>query len=229
MNEPARTSQEITLRVTQQAGCPVFRRDDKMTIRLPEIDTGSGSVCLYAAAQALPMLAAATRSGQPAENCLKGFRCISGGDHYAEFAVTSSPIVETPETRIEQALRQAPFFSELSRLEMEKIVAKLETDQYFPRSLIVEPGKPADRLIVVTRGICEIVSVEGTGFERVLGRVTEGGLFGASELPTATPTPAGLRCLTIVHAAVLLRDDLTTLMHEDPTLAAHLNAAGFGG
>ena len=231
MNDPKksthRAGQEIALTVSQQRDCPLFRKGDKMVIQMPEIHTGSGSICIYAAAQALPMLAAAVRAGKRAEEVLPHFRCVSGGEHFADFDIASRAVVESVETKAARALRQSRYFAELSRLEMDQIVSRLQTDQYFPRSLLLEQGQPADRIVLLTRGIAEIVMAEPTGFERVLGRVNEGELFGSELLPANSLTTASLRCLTIVQASVLLRKDIIELMTSCEELAEHLQNFGF--
>ena len=86
--ENQRARQEVTLRVAEEVDCPLFRKGDKMVVRLPEVDTASGNVCAHVIAQALPFMMAAARSGQDIQSVLPRLRCISGGEHFA------APVVE---------------------------------------------------------------------------------------------------------------------------------------
>jgi hypothetical protein len=221
------TLQEVTLEVSSQEGCPLFTAGQKMVVRLPEVDTQSGPVCVYALAQALPLLSAAVRSRQLASEVLPSFRCIAGGERHAEFTVHCVGMVETRESGAARVLRQASFLEELETPLLEKVVSLLHTDEYFPRTMLMEQGGRSDRMVIVNRGRVEIVMLEETGFERTLGHLKEGDLFGATEMVMGVPTRASLRCETVVQASILLRRDLNQLMAREPRIADHLRGFGF--
>jgi hypothetical protein len=198
-----------------------------MVLRLPEVDTNSGTVCVYAVAQALPVVSAAVRAGEQVEQVLPRFRCIAGGDRYADFVVGSSGMVEQRETGAAALLRQVPFLEDLPSSALDLVIARLHTDEYFPRTMLVEQGAKADRMIIINKGKAEIIKQEPSGLERSMGFVAEGEIFGATEMTMNIPSKVGLRCVTVVQASILLRRDLILLMARDASIAELLRGYGF--
>lgn len=213
---------EITLTVEAEHHCPVFQPGGKMVIRLPELDTSSGPICLYAAAQALPVLVSAVSAGEDPAQRLPRFRCIAGGDRHADFTVSTSEYVAAAETGAAMHLRNVSFLAGLPPSLMEALVAALRRDQYFPRSTLLEQGKPADRLVIIDKGVAELVRVEETGFERTLAKMGPGEVAGETGFLRDGRNNATLRCVTTVQASVLLKRDLVSLARRLPELVRHL-------
>ena len=91
--------------------------------------------------------------------------------------------------RLEALLRAVPFFAELNRVDLARLVGALEAESHPAKTVIFKEAEGADALYLVERGRVR-VSVRATGRERTIAQLAEGAHFGELGLLLA---PHGLR------------------------------------
>ena len=127
-------------------------------------------------------------------------------------AVTTPP----PDT-LEALLRNVPFFRELSRVDIARLIGELEEVTVPSGTLVFPEGAPADSLYLLASGRVT-VSVRAASGERGLAELEAPSYFGELGLLLARRAGA-VRALTDVHLWKLPRERFEQLIRERPALS----------
>ncbi|TAN43824.1 MAG: cyclic nucleotide-binding domain-containing protein [Rhodospirillales bacterium] len=100
----------------------------------------------------------------------------------------------------------------------------IERKVYYPGQKVFAEGEEGNRAYLVEKGAVDIVKKTDAGEERVLGTVTQGGIFGEMALIDNQPRMATARVALETTLAIIPRTAFEEkLRHSDPFLRALLS------
>lgn len=120
---------------------------------------------------------------------------------------------------IECTLARIPLLSQLLPLERLALASILRPTNVSRGSLIIQQGDPADALYLIESGQ---TIVEQNN--QMVATLSEGDFFGEMALLTCQPHRASVRAITPTDVLALPSGDFHALIHERPSLEAHLRA-----
>jgi len=119
------------------------------------------------------------------------------------------------------AIRSIPLFSGLTREDLARFVAKLETQSYSPGQVIVKQGAEGDGLYILQSGAAEVVLEDDGARVENLTILGSGECFGEMALFTGGKRTASVIALADSLAWKLTRESWEELVSKHPTIALH--------
>lgn len=120
----------------------------------------------------------------------------------------------SPETRRRELLRQIPFFSELTREELDSLGAKTSERKFPSGYRIFSEGDPGDALYIILGGAVAIAKSVPGGKEETLAVLRAGNFFGEMALLDAFPRSASAVVTREADLLMLARNNLDSLLNR---------------
>jgi CRP-like cAMP-binding protein len=135
-----------------------------------------------------------------------------------ESDLTSQEIASLMRQRVMRT-RLAATFPGLSDEVVAKVAAESELVQYTPGVSIMCEGDPAEKFFLLTRGVCDVMSSQSDGEDKVLSQLSAGEYFGEIGLLQGEPQRFTVRAASggPVEVMELGSATFTTLMAESET------------
>jgi CRP-like cAMP-binding protein len=112
------------------------------------------------------------------------------------------------------SLSRSPLFADLSQRDLRRVARATEMYQYDNGTVIVREGAASEGFFVILKGSAKV-----TRGGRTIRRLGEGDFFGEIGVLDGGPRTATVSADGPVHALVLLRKELRTLLIAEPTVA----------
>jgi potassium efflux system protein len=143
---------------------------------------------------------------------------------------TTSPPDTTPKTlsgppslSAAEALAATPFFSELSAVDLARLVPELEEHELMPGEAVFRQGDPGDGFYLIRSGTVEAVVTEAGGTQ-VVTRLAAPAHFGEGALLTDEPRSSTATAITPVVVWKLPRERFDALLRDHPSIALRIAA-----
>jgi CRP-like cAMP-binding protein/di/tricarboxylate transporter len=120
-----------------------------------------------------------------------------------------------------EALAATPFFSELSAVDLARLVPELEEHDLMPGEVIFHQGDPGDGFYLIRSGTVEAVVTEAGGTQAVT-RLAAPAHFGEGALLTDEPRSSTVTALTPLVVWKLPRQRFDTLVREHPSITLRI-------
>lgn len=122
----------------------------------------------------------------------------------------------------EAALRSVPFLAELPAGDLEFLVPHVQLVEFDAEEIVVEEGRPWDRLLILRRGQCEVYKSRGGLWKQVLSKVGPGQPLLLVPVLDQLPAPASVRALRRGTALAIDAAAVRRLLAASPSFAFHL-------
>lgn len=122
-------------------------------------------------------------------------------------------------------LRNVPFFSDLSDVDLAQIATVVTRRNYPPDNLIVLAEDEGDSLFVILSGQVKVSILNEDGREVILAVLGEGEFFGEMSLLDGKPRSATVIATQETNAIILRRPDFLRLVDRNPKMAIRVVAA----
>jgi CRP/FNR family cyclic AMP-dependent transcriptional regulator len=119
-------------------------------------------------------------------------------------------------------LQRVPLFSQLSAVELQRVVDVARERAYPRNSVILFEDDPGDALFVVATGQVKVVLIGEDGREVILSVMGPGEFFGEMSLLDDEPRSAHVIAMEDSSLAVLRREDFEGLLTQTPQIALAL-------
>lgn len=119
-------------------------------------------------------------------------------------------------------LQRVPLFSQLSAVELQRVVDVARERAYPRNSVILFEDDPGDALYVVANGQVKVVLIGEDGREVILSVMGPGEFFGEMSLLDDEPRSAHVIAMEDSSLAVLRREDFEGLLTSSPQIALAL-------
>jgi len=119
-------------------------------------------------------------------------------------------------------LRRVPLFSQLSAVELQRVVDVARERAYPRNSVILFEDDPGDALFVVATGQVKVVLIGEDGREVILSVMGPGEFFGEMSLLDDEPRSAHVIAMEDSSLAVLRREDFEGILTSTPQIALAL-------
>lgn len=119
-------------------------------------------------------------------------------------------------------LQRVPLFSQLSAVELQRVVDVARERAYPRNSVILFEDDPGDALYVVATGQVKVVLIGEDGREVILSVMGPGEFFGEMSLLDDEPRSAHVIAMEDSSLAVLRREDFEGLLTQTPQIALAL-------
>jgi len=136
---------------------------------------------------------------------------------------TAPTLAAPPSLSAVEALAATPFFSELSAVDLARLVPELEEHEFTPGEVVFQPGDPGDGFYLIRSGTVEAVVTE-TGGTQVVTRLAAPAHFGEGALLTDEPRSSTVTALTPLVVWKLPRQRFDTLVRDHPSIALRIAA-----
>ena len=118
--------------------------------------------------------------------------------------------------------QRVPLFSQLSAVELQRVVDVARERAYPRNSVILFEDDPGDALYVVANGQVKVVLIGEDGREVILSVMGPGEFFGEMSLLDDEPRSAHVIAMEDSSLAVLRREDFEGLLTSSPQIALAL-------
>ncbi|MCD6032246.1 MAG: crp 3 [Thermomicrobiales bacterium] len=129
----------------------------------------------------------------------------------------------SPSLSAAEALAATPFFSELSAVDLARLVPELEEHVLMPGEVVFHQGDPADGFFLIRSGTVEAVVTEAGGTE-VVTRLSAPAHFGEGALLTDEPRSSTATAITPLVVWKLPRQRFDALLRDHPSIALRIAA-----
>lgn len=119
-------------------------------------------------------------------------------------------------------LQKVPLFSQLTPVDLQRVVAVAREKSYPKNSVILFEDDPGDALYVVARGQVKVVLIGDDGREVILSVLGEGEFFGEMSLLDDEPRSAHVIAMEESDLLVLRREDFEGILSQSPKIALAL-------
>lgn len=119
------------------------------------------------------------------------------------------------------AIKQIEMFKELSKLDLAKLLGKLEKITLRTGDTLFEQGDPGDRIYIIEAGKLELFTVSSEGGRHVLATLGEGDALGEMALLTQEPRSATAAAITDVSLYVIDQETFEQLIEEQASLSKY--------
>jgi CRP-like cAMP-binding protein/di/tricarboxylate transporter len=126
-----------------------------------------------------------------------------------------------PSLSAAEALAATPFFSELSAVDLARLVPELEEHSLAPGEVIFHQGDPGDGFYLIRSGTVEAVVTEAGGTQ-VVTRLEAPAHFGEGALLTDEPRSSTVTAITPLVVWKLPRQRFETLLRDHPAIALQI-------
>src|SRR5258705_206997 len=121
-----------------------------------------------------------------------------------------------------QAVGEPSIFAGLPPQELDEELQRLERRQYEPGSALIAAGERDHRLLLLERGLADVLVVDRHGVEHRVGGAEPGSVLGEMALMTNQPAACTVRAVTEVEAIVLTPDDFERVAGRFPQVYRNL-------
>jgi CRP-like cAMP-binding protein len=128
-----------------------------------------------------------------------------------------------PSLSAAEALAATPFFSELSAVDLARLVPELEEHDLVPGQVVYRQGDPGDGFYLIRSGTVEAVVTEAGGTQ-VVTRLAAPAHFGEGALLTDEPRSSTVTALTPLVVWKLPRQRFDALVRDHPSIALRIAA-----
>jgi len=119
----------------------------------------------------------------------------------------------------QEFVKSIPYFVGLDNAELDYI-SQFFSERKVERGEIVQlEGKPAEALFFVVIGAVKVFKTSAEGKEQILSIVRPGESFNDTAVFDNGPSPTSVEAMTPVTLYRISRDDLQTILHEQPKVA----------
>lgn len=140
--------------------------------------------------------------------------------HQAEAPAT---VEETPQARLERALRSIDLFRPLSEDELQTALRNFRHQHYAAGERILGEGEPGDSFCIVDRGTVEVGKALG-GRTRVLAQLGEGQFFGEMALLTGEARSATVTARTDVDLFTIDKTGFEQIVVANPRVTVDISS-----
>ncbi|WP_274364744.1 SLC13 family permease [Paenibacillus thermotolerans] len=119
------------------------------------------------------------------------------------------------------AIKQIEMFKDLSKLDLAKLLGKLERITLKTGDTLFEQGDPGDRMYIIEDGKLELYTLSAEGSRQVLAVLGEGDTLGEMALLTQEPRSAAATAITDVDLYVIDRETFDRLIEEQASLSKY--------
>lgn len=116
---------------------------------------------------------------------------------------------------MKEILKNIPFFSELSDIDLDAIISKIEMQYFAADYTIFEEGTPGDIMYIIKRGQIQVLR-DST----IVATLTDGQFFGEMALVSDEPRNATVKTVTDVEVLTLKKDDFRSLLADNASIAS---------
>lgn len=120
------------------------------------------------------------------------------------------------------ALKTVPFFSSLSREEMNSLAERLIIRRFNPNQVIFHLGDPGGLLYILTSGKVKISRATPDGQEALLAILGPGDFFGELALLDDAPRSATAEAIEPTETLTLHREDFMRFLDNNPQFTYHV-------
>jgi CRP-like cAMP-binding protein/di/tricarboxylate transporter len=128
-----------------------------------------------------------------------------------------------PSLSAAEALAATPFFSELSAVDLARLVPELEEHELAPGEVVFQQGDPGDGFYLIRSGTVQAVVSEAGGTQ-VVTRLAAPAHFGEGALLTDEPRSSTVTALTPLVVWKLPRQRFDTLLRDHPSIPLRIAA-----
>jgi CRP-like cAMP-binding protein/di/tricarboxylate transporter len=128
-----------------------------------------------------------------------------------------------PSLSAAEALAATPFFSELSAVDLARLVPELEEHSLTPGEVIFHQGDPGDGFYLIRSGTVEAVVTEAEA-SQVVTRLAAPAHFGEGALLTDEPRSSTVTAITPLVVWKLPRQRFASLLRDHPSIALQIAA-----
>ncbi|MBK6326821.1 MAG: Crp/Fnr family transcriptional regulator [Chloroflexi bacterium] len=123
---------------------------------------------------------------------------------------------------IDEALRQVPFFAQLSQDELAELSARLVARRFSPGQIIFHYGDPGGLLYIIQKGKIKITTATPEGQEALLAILGKDDFFGEFALLDEAPRSASAEAIEPTETLTLHREDFMRFLRNNPDFALHV-------
>ncbi len=116
-------------------------------------------------------------------------------------------------------IKKHPYFSGLSRKELESIASRLQEKTYEKGDLVIMEGETCQAMYFIKSGTVRILKTSPEGKEQVLRMMGDGESFNEVPIFDGGKNPASVETLATTALYILSKKDLISLVREDPDLS----------
>src|SRR5215212_333320 len=132
-------------------------------------------------------------------------------------------LAAAPSLSAAEALAATPFFTELSAVDLARLVPELEEYDLIPGQVVYRQGDPGDGFYIIRSGTVEAVISEAGGTQAVT-RLAAPAHFGEGALLTDQPRSSTVTAITPLVVWKLPRQRFETLLRDHPSIALQIAA-----
>lgn len=122
-----------------------------------------------------------------------------------------------------ELIAKIPLFSGLDRINLAKIIPKLEKHTFAAGQLVFYQGDQGDSLFIIVDGFVKITQIDHEGKTQELARLGKGECFGEISLLTGQPRTATVEAATDLTVYALSKTNLYNLMKKHHSLSIYFN------
>jgi formate transporter len=114
-----------------------------------------------------------------------------------------------------------PYFSVLSRENIEKLKPNIQVEHFKAGEVIFNEGDPGDAFYVIAEGKVRVSTNNDKNGAHEIAKLTKNECFGEMALLTGSPRSASIQAVTDVTVMKLLKKDFDQVMKKNQLLAVH--------
>lgn len=123
---------------------------------------------------------------------------------------------------IDDALRQVPFFAQLSQEELSEIASRMVARRFSAGQIIFHYGDPGGLLYIIRTGKIKITYATLDGQEALLAILGKDDFLGELALLDEAPRSATAEALEATDTLTLHREDFIRFLRHNPDLSLHI-------
>lgn len=217
-------ARKVTATVEVCEGCPLFKKNDLMTLDLPEIvDDESSSMCAIAVADLLSSMVRLAAGGAPPGDLLACRGCRAGRARAHFRLAVLEEIDASLISSLRPTLERLPLFSGLPSRQLEKIIPMVSELELPDGYVLIEHGAPGQALFIIASGTVDIIKPDEEGNETYIASLGEGECIGEMSLLTGDPCSASIRAQGPVDVLCITKADFGHLLRRTPSLNAYFS------
>lgn len=120
---------------------------------------------------------------------------------------------------------KVPIFSSLNHKRLKEINKVVRQRVYSKNEIIFMEGEPAQNIHIINKGRVKVFNTSADGKEYIIRLLKEGDFFGELILFKEEPISYSARALTEVSVCLINKNDLETLINDNPKISNELLTA----
>lgn len=125
----------------------------------------------------------------------------------------------------EQLLKQAPIFSGLNGLDLQRVSRLIVKRKVAKSETIITEGQALDGFYVVIKGLVKVYKLSSDGKEQIIHVINPGESFAEAAAFTDGRSPANATALTDTEIFFIFKSDIIRLVKDNPQLALNMIAS----